>query len=158
MNIIVLIDNRSELTWKFLQRSSNEDDSLIVVAVDWFLFIIKVINVVVSFENIAVLFIVIVRMIYLIIVIKIFKNQNLLKTMAGHKKYVCVWHSWISPNNNRTIYLQVKIEEKNEDDEEEEEKNENKQNQERRRSLRVAWDKSRSIYTCYLSKSYCRWR
>jgi len=56
---------------------------------------------------------------------------------------VCVWQSSIPPNNNRTIYLQEK-----KNDDEEKEKYKNKQNQKKKKGvLRVAWDKSWSMFT-----------
>jgi len=71
------------LTWKFLQRSSNDDDSINVVLVEIFLFIINILNIVdvvtVSFKYISILLIVIVVMI------------NIFLNLSDHGKNIHWW-------------------------------------------------------------------
>jgi len=71
---------KEKLTWKFLQRSSNDDDSINVVLVDRFLSIISVLNIVgiiVSFKYTSVLLLIVI-----VAMINIFLN------LSDHCKYI----------------------------------------------------------------------
>lgn len=77
-------------------------------------------------------------LIVIVVIFNIFKNlSDHWKNIDVQRKHVCmcvcVWHSAISPNNNRTIYLKRK---KNKDEEEKKKKKENYKNKQEEKETR----------------------